>query len=48
MIFVIARLGALGRAAASALGRPAGADAGIAGALLAEQVLRAAGHLAAP
>ena len=47
MVFVVARLGALGGAAAAALVGAAGADAGVAGALLAEQLLGAAGHLAA-
>src|SRR5262249_46901179 len=39
--------GALGGAAAAALVGPPGADAGVAGTLLAEELLGAAGHLAA-
>ena len=47
VVLVVARLRALGGAAAAALVGAAGADAGVAGALLAEQLLGAAGHLAA-
>src|SRR5207237_1323413 len=47
VVFVVAGLGALGGAAALTLVGPAGADAGVAGALLAEQLFGAAGHLAA-
>ena len=46
-VLVVARLGALGGAAAAPLVGPLRADAGVAGALLAEQLLGAAGHLAA-
>src|SRR5262249_31908315 len=47
VVLVVTRLRALGRAAAAALVGAARSDAGVAGALLAEQLLRAAGHLAA-
>ena len=48
MIFVVARLRPLGRAATAALVGPPGADAGVAGPLLAEELFGTAGHLAAP
>src|SRR4029077_3046191 len=47
VVLVVARLGALGGAAAAALVGPPGADAGVAGPLLAEELVGAAGHLAA-
>ena len=47
VVLVIARLGALGGTAAAPLVGAAIADAGIAGPLLAEEFLGAAGHLAA-
>src|SRR5262249_20790540 len=47
VVLVVARFGALGGAAATALVGAASAGPGVAGALLAEQFLGAAGHLAA-
>src|SRR5262245_24951940 len=48
MILVIPRLGALGGAAAAPLVGPLGADTGVAGALLAEQLFGAASNFATP